>query len=556
MAKVSAVILADDKAERVDELIGSLMFQTEEDVEIICTVKPESRIVPLLQNYTIFDNRIKLVYHEPEQHPFVTALQNATAPYVLFLHNSSFVNTPCIEKVLQLAATSDDVDFVYTPIVYKNVLSNQFYSPSMLTPADFSPNSFEGTFTSNEMSGSFLQKADNKICGKLIRTDLLRQIISDPSVPIDEGVLFYKCLRSSRKIVYTMAQMIFEWENPDPYMPSFLDVKDESLKISVIIPVYNVNPRYLRCCLDSLALQTYKNLEIICVDDSSTDGSLQILQEYATKDARFKVITQPNQGVSGARNTGLKAVTGDYIAFMDHDDSISLALYQKFVAVVQHEEKQIDLFQHNGLKFSKTDSNLSMMKFLFDILDWGHFYEGHYKDFREYCNLSQGTIWNKIYRAEWLLGKNITFPVGMLFEDNAFSVATYLSAKNIYITEAYLHFYRELQESQIHNLNEKVFDTFKLTDILVKNLKQEKYFEQSKPFLFECLTGTYWGLFKLCPPERQEEFLFKARKYLRSFPPIPENLMRQKNLPSMYNDIMNLNAEEMRKKLEVECTIC
>jgi glycosyltransferase involved in cell wall biosynthesis len=92
-------------------------------------------------------------------------------------------------------------------------------------------------------------------------------------------------------------------------------------KISVIIPVYNVR-QYLDQCLNSLAEQTYKNLEIILVDDGSTDGSSEICDSYSEKDERFKVIHQNNAGVSSARNAGLNAVSGEWIMFMDADDWI------------------------------------------------------------------------------------------------------------------------------------------------------------------------------------------------------------------------------------------
>ena len=92
-------------------------------------------------------------------------------------------------------------------------------------------------------------------------------------------------------------------------------------KISVIIPVYNVE-KYLRECLDSLLNQTFKDIEIICVNDGSTDGSLNILNEYASKDSRFIIINQNNQGLSAARNNGLNVAKGDYVAFLDSDDYI------------------------------------------------------------------------------------------------------------------------------------------------------------------------------------------------------------------------------------------
>ena len=90
-------------------------------------------------------------------------------------------------------------------------------------------------------------------------------------------------------------------------------------KVSVIIPVYNVE-NYLRQCLDSVVNQTLKEIEIICVDDGSTDDSFDILQEYAEKDARIKVVKQKNQGVGFSRNKGIKLANGEFVCFLDSDD--------------------------------------------------------------------------------------------------------------------------------------------------------------------------------------------------------------------------------------------
>ena len=98
--------------------------------------------------------------------------------------------------------------------------------------------------------------------------------------------------------------------------------------ISVIIPVYNVE-KYLRRCLDSVIAQTYQNLEIICVDDGSIDDSGKICDQYAVRDARIKVIHQENQGLSAARNRGLDAAEGEYIAFVDSDDYILEDMYKR-----------------------------------------------------------------------------------------------------------------------------------------------------------------------------------------------------------------------------------
>ncbi|OUQ56652.1 hypothetical protein B5E58_10530, partial [Tyzzerella sp. An114] len=97
----------------------------------------------------------------------------------------------------------------------------------------------------------------------------------------------------------------------------------ENKKISVIVPIYNVE-KYLNRCVDSIINQTYKNLEIILVDDGSPDNCGKICDEYAKKDNRIKVVHKENGGVSSARNVGLNIATGDYIGFVDGDDWIDL----------------------------------------------------------------------------------------------------------------------------------------------------------------------------------------------------------------------------------------
>lgn len=107
----------------------------------------------------------------------------------------------------------------------------------------------------------------------------------------------------------------------------------DSPLISVIIPVYNVE-KYLHRCLDSVIEQTYKNLEVILIDDGSTDHSGEICDDYAAKDVRIHVIHQENQGVSAARNKGLDTAKGEYIAFVDSDDYILPEMYAKMLECI------------------------------------------------------------------------------------------------------------------------------------------------------------------------------------------------------------------------------
>lgn len=115
---------------------------------------------------------------------------------------------------------------------------------------------------------------------------------------------------------------------------------EETPKVSIIVPIYNVEP-YLRQCLDSLVNQTYKNIEIICVDDGSTDASSEILTEYALKSSKVRVIRQENSGLSAARNVGFSFATGKYVMYVDSDDWIDVCTCEK--AVFKAEEHAADL---------------------------------------------------------------------------------------------------------------------------------------------------------------------------------------------------------------------
>ena len=169
---------------------------------------------------------------------------------------------------------------------------------------------------------------------------------------------------------------------------------NEETKISVIIPVYNVE-KYLDKCIKSVVNQTYKNLEIILVDDGSPDNCSQMCDEWAKKDERIKVIHKANGGVSSARNVGLDNATGEYIAFVDSDDFLDLDYYEKML---------------EGVDFSKVDLVVSNTRRIDDETGVGNANNSFNKDYLntndidEFCAfVSEGflpPIWNKIYKKK------------------------------------------------------------------------------------------------------------------------------------------------------------
>ena len=121
-------------------------------------------------------------------------------------------------------------------------------------------------------------------------------------------------------------------------------VGDQSImvKVSVIIPVYNVEP-YLKQCMDSVVGQTLKDIEIICVDDGSTDGSLDILREYAAEDNRIQIIEQKNAGAGAARNNGMRHATGKYLSFLDSDDFFEPRMLEKAYDLAEKDQADLSL---------------------------------------------------------------------------------------------------------------------------------------------------------------------------------------------------------------------
>ena len=123
--------------------------------------------------------------------------------------------------------------------------------------------------------------------------------------------------------------------------------------ISVIIPIYN-SEKYIKKCIESIINQTYKNIEVILINDGSTDNSEEICNQYASEDGRIKVINTTNKGVSASRNIGLKNATGDYISFIDCDDYVDKDLYLDVITTIK-EHKDIDLIKYQfSLKYILT----------------------------------------------------------------------------------------------------------------------------------------------------------------------------------------------------------
>lgn len=239
--------------------------------------------------------------------------------------------------------------------------------------------------------------------------------------------------------------------------------------ISVIVPIYNVE-KYLSKCVDSIINQTYKNLEIILVDDGSPDNCPKICDEYAKQDSRIKVIHKENGGLSDARNAGMKVATGEYVSFIDSDDYISDDFIETLYATMKTENS--DIVECDIVKFEDGTTpviekenceinSFSTEKGLSLLIAENKFHQH---------------VWNKLYKSE--IGLKIPFAKGKLNEDEFWTYQIFGLAEKVTKINKSMYFYLQRSGSIMGNK----FNIRRL-DALEAKLERQKYIEEKFPNL-------------------------------------------------------------------------
>jgi glycosyltransferase involved in cell wall biosynthesis len=228
------------------------------------------------------------------------------------------------------------------------------------------------------------------------------------------------------------------------------------VNVSVIIPVYNAE-KHLKDCIDSLLRQTLPELEFIFVNDGSNDSSAQIIASYQATDSRITLINQPNQGVSVARNNGIALAQGDYIGFVDADDTIEPDFFETLYKIVEHHNAAIvvsNFIQEQGGHRIPVKTTFPTEK----LLDKRYINEFLLPTFIK--NSSLNTCWNKIYKKRLLDDFTIQFPVGIaLGEDGIFNAKAFHKADTVFFVNYSGYFYKEVEGSATRDLTKK--DYFK-----------------------------------------------------------------------------------------------
>lgn len=249
-------------------------------------------------------------------------------------------------------------------------------------------------------------------------------------------------------------------------------------KISIVIPVYNVE-KYLKEALESIINQTYKNLEILLVDDGSKDSSGIICDEYAEKDNRVKVFHQENKGLSGARNTALSNATGKYIMFIDSDDTFELNACEKMYNAI--EKHKADFVIGNYIYIDEDGTKWNKAVFSEEKYDE---FKLSIKDYEKSFYIMNSGVWNKIFRKSFLDNLQIKFEEGLPAEDAIFTTYCFIKSTNVYYIPSIVYNYRQRKSDSISvELTHSYFSGInKAYNIIYNNFKNNNELEYYRYF--------------------------------------------------------------------------
>ncbi len=277
------------------------------------------------------------------------------------------------------------------------------------------------------------------------------------------------------------------------------------LTLSIIIPVYNVE-KYLKKCLDSVLSQNYANYEVICINDGSTDNSLQILNEYKLKYPQIKIIDQENRGLSVARNKGLEKATGNYILFLDSDDW----LVEDALVTLSNATVDEDFIVFNGKRFIE-DSGLEEADIGVEekeLSGWEYYnkYALQSRQFHFVC------VVLRAYKRSFLLNNNLFFEHGLYHEDNLFTPIVCYYAQKVKVIPDVLYVYRIRKGSITTNQSFK-----SLTDIIKVANKLSDFFipktNIDKSVVYREIAGEYFSVFM---PDKAKRYSKKDSKKLQA----------------------------------------
>ena len=323
--------------------------------------------------------------------------------------------------------------------------------------------------------------------------------------------------REGKKIYYcnNIPMGVFEDPRRDSSVLGGLAQKPSAPKMTVIIPVYNTAP-YLYRCLNSVINQRLRELEILVVNDGSTDNSLQILEEFAGKDARIKIINQKNQGLSVARNTGLECATGEYVAFLDSDDWFDPIMCYNMYRKALREKSDIVLCSITCVD-SQTDQEVGNTYCNEIFLPQKYFRQAFsVKDILlDFLSLPVFAC-SKVYRRAFLEQHRLRFIPHTFMEDNPFFFESFLHAERISALYARFYYYRiNRSASTMSSKDERFFDHIRIFEYDDALLRNSEHWDGIKELFFNSKLRLINLIHEQLIPQCKKDFFYLAQAYLR-----------------------------------------
>ena len=281
--------------------------------------------------------------------------------------------------------------------------------------------------------------------------------------------------------------------------------------ISVIVPVYNVKT-YLDECIQSILNQTYKKLEIILVDDGSTDGSGELCDSYAQVDSRINIIHKENGGLSDARNKGMEVATGEYIGFVDADDYIESNMYEVLVNAAKEKDAVLvsARYKYSGDRKDTTPGETGAVNSIESVDFLSHLIS------QDGIIVTSYSVWDRLYKRSLI--SSLRFPKGLCYEDIVFSTKAILDAKKVIYVDKKLYNYRVRNDS-ISQGHELRYDKRLITDRYPLQKEQVEWLTDSGyAKIAKLAKATYYSEYLiLLSMESYPEYkntLFDALKYM------------------------------------------
>ena len=319
-----------------------------------------------------------------------------------------------------------------------------------------------------------------------------------------------------------------------------------AIKVSVILPVYNVS-EYLRQCMDSIIAQTLKDIEIICVDDGSTDDSLSILKEYADRDERVKVIQQANAGAGAARNKGLEVATGEYLSFLDSDDFFEPDMLEKAWKKASDTDAQIVVFRSD--QYREDLQKFVQVRWTLHEKELPPYRPMYFRNFTgNVFKVFVGWAWDKLFSRRFVEENNLKFQQLRTSNDMLFVFSAIAFADNIEIVDEVLAHQRRNNPNSLSNTREKSWQCFHeaLAALKVALVEHGNFWELEQDYINYALHFSLWHLETIVGSKKEVLFNKLKDEWFEEFGinGLPEKCFYNKTEYGKYKVIMNKTFQE------------